>query len=298
MRRRAGFAWSPPGLEQTKISGGYGLIYNATNLNLFTRPADQYSINTYYPEAGSEYSSIVNYVASGHRLASPRYQNFNLGWEQRFAGGLFAGVQAIERRGQHGLSYFDAGGLTPAITYQLRDAGRDNYTGLELTLRHNLRRHYQWLASYTRSVARSNSVLDLNTDQPLIVSNNAGRLPWDAPNRFVSWGFLPTPLKSWSLAYLAEWHSGFPFSIQNENGVVLGGVNAFRYPIYFDVDAAVERQFDLRGQRWAWRMGLNNLTGHRNFDTVNNMTDSPQFMRFYGGQGRGVGFRVRWLGKL
>src|SRR6185503_11111099 len=38
---RLGISWKPPGLENTKISGGYALIYEATNLILFTRPLDQ-----------------------------------------------------------------------------------------------------------------------------------------------------------------------------------------------------------------------------------------------------------------
>ena len=109
---------------------------------------------------------------------------------------------------------------------------------------------------------------------------------------------LPTFWKSWAVAYLAEWHSGFPFSIQDERGLVLGKVNSDRYPNFFEVNLHVERQFELRGQRWAWRMGLNNITGRRNPDVVNNQIDSPHFLSFYGGQGRAVNLRVRWLGKL
>ena len=71
-----------------------------------------------------------------------------------------------------------------------------------------------------------------------------------------------------------------------------------RFPDFFEADLAIEKQFDMRGQRWALRMGMNNLTGHENYNLVNNQTDSPQFLQFYGAQGRVVNFRVRWLGKL
>ena len=296
---RIGFAWSPWRGDRTKISGGYGLVYNATNLILFTRPSDQYPIATYYPAAGGgPFSSVSSFVIDQRHFGSPRSHNLNLGWEQRFENGFVASAQGMVRRGDHGLSYFDTTGLAPRGIFQLRDAQRDEYTGLDFTIRQNLRRQYQWLASYTRSVARSNAVIDLNADQPLTVLNNSGRLPWDAPNRILTWGLLPTFLPNWSLGYLAEWRSGFPFSIRDERGLIQGGVNSVRFANYFEGDLSLERQFPLRGQRWAWRMGLNNITNHRNFDLVNNEVDSPQFLRFYGGQGRSVNFRVRWLGKL
>lgn len=295
---RFGFAWSPWKGDRSKISGGYGIIYSATNLVLFTRPADQYPVTTYFPlDGGLPFSTVSSYVIDRSHLATPRYQNFHLGWEQRFESGFVASIQGLGRIGTHGLSYFDTTGLSPAATYALQDGRRDEYTAVEWTIRQNLRRRYQWLLSYTHSLSRSNAVLDFNADQPLIVADNSGRLPWDAPNRIVSWGFLPTFWKSWSIAYLAEYHTGFPYSIRNDTGVVIGGVNAYRFPDFFELDLALERQFDFRHQRWAWRMGLNNLTNHQNPDFVNDQIGSPNFRQFYGAQGRAVTFRVRWLGK-
>lgn len=299
---RVGFAWSPWGLQHTKVSGGFGIIYNATNLGLFTRPADQYPITTFYPQGSTfPYSGVSTYLIDRH-LHSPRYQNFNLGIEQEMPAGFYARIQSNFRRGSHGLSYFDTTelplvGLTPGVVYQLQDGRRDQFKSVEFTLRQNLRKQYEWLASYTRSRSTSNSVIDLNADQPLLVPRNSGPLPWDSPNRILSWGLLPTFWKSWAVAYLAEWHSGFPFSIQDERGLVLGKVNSDRYPNFFEVNLHVERQFELRGQRWAWRMGLNNITGRRNPDVVNNRIESPHFLNFYGGQGRAVNVRIRWLGK-
>lgn len=299
---RAAFAWSPHGWERTKISGGYGVVYNATNLSLFTRAFDQYPVTTFFPasaDAGVEpFSSVSTYLVDRRWLGSPRYQNFNLGFEQQFSGGFYGRIQGMLRRGSHGLTYFNTTGLAPDEVYQLEAAQRDHFQAVEFTVRQNLHKQYEWLVSYTRSRATSNSVIDLSPDQPLIVPRNSGPLAWDAPNRLLSWGILPTLWKSWSLAYLAEYHSGFPFSIRDERGLVLGDVNSYRFPSFFELNLHVERQFDLRGQRWAWRMGLNNITGRRNPDVVNNETGTPQFLSFYGGQGRGVNFRVRWLGKL
>ena len=35
---RIGFSWAPPHLESTKISGGYGIVYEATSLEVFSQP--------------------------------------------------------------------------------------------------------------------------------------------------------------------------------------------------------------------------------------------------------------------
>lgn len=296
---RIGLAWSPFGLAHTKISGGYGLLYDETNLGLFARSADQTPVSTFYLTPGGEpFYSISSFLVGRRALESPRAHNFNLSVEQEFGSGYFLTVRGILRRGSHGLSYFDStGALAPEIVYSLLDQRRDSYGALEWTLRHNMHKQYEWLVSYTRSRAASNAVLDLSADQPLIVTSNEGRLPWDAPNRFLSWAFLPTPFKKYSFMYLFEWHSGFPYQVQNEFGQVIGNVSSERFPDFIELDLAAERQINFRGQRWALRLGVDNVLGRLNPDIVNNDINSPQYGQFFGGQRQTVDFRIRWLGK-
>jgi hypothetical protein len=141
-------------------------------------------------------------------------------------------------------------------------------------------------------------VIDISADTPDLLASNLGRLPWDAPNRFVSWGYLPTPLKNYAIAYLMETRSGFPFSVQNDAGAIVGGVNSSRYPMFFELNLHVERKFRFHNQLWAGRVGFNNITNHQNPNTVINNINSDRFLQFYGGQGRALVFRIRWLGKL
>jgi hypothetical protein len=165
-------------------------------------------------------------------------------------------------------------------------------------VRQTFRGEYEWLVSYTRSRALSNAVVDVNVDDPIIVTDNAGPMPWDAPNRLLSWGYLPTPWKSWALAYLAEYRTGFPFSMQQEDTRIVGDVNSLRFPDYFELNLHGERRFAFRGYRWALRFGANNVTNRRNYDTVNNIVSSSKFLQFFGGQKRAFIFRIRWLGRL
>ena len=148
----------------------------------------------------------------------------------------------------------------------------------------------------SRSGTLSNAVTDINVDQTRIVRNNYGRMGWDVPDRFVTWGHLPTPLKQWSVAYLVDLHEGSPFSVDN-NGAVVGGVNSHRFPTYFELDLHLEHRLTLLRKRLAIRAGFNNITDHNNPTAVNSTMGTPNFLKFYGSDGRRFVIRVRALEK-
>jgi len=181
--------------------------------------------------------------------------------------------------------------------FVLASARRDAYDEYAVTVRQSLPKGYQWLASYVRSRAVSNAVLDTSIDQPLQVLNNFGRLPWDAPNRFLSEGFLPAHFRNLSLGYLVDWRSGFPYSLVDSASQVLGPVGSQRYPANFDLNLHGERSFTMFGYRLALRLGLNNVTGHRNPTAVNNVVGAPGFGRFLGNEGRHAVVRIRVFGR-
>jgi hypothetical protein len=181
--------------------------------------------------------------------------------------------------------------------FDLTNYRRDTFDSYSVSVRYNIKRLYEWMASYTYSRALSNTVVDVSAEDPVMVANNVGRMAWDAPHRFLSWGYLPTPFKNWAVAYLVDSRSGFPFSTVTYDGRIAGAVSSRRYPTFFEMNLHLERRFEFRNHRWALRFGGNNLTGRINPDTVNNIVESPRFLTFYGGNGRAVQFRIRWLGK-
>jgi hypothetical protein len=312
---RVGISWAPPHTESTKISAGYGVIAEQTSLRLLSRPFDQYALTTYFrPDGTVERGPAASlYTMGPGGLKAPRYRSYNVGLEHRFGTGLYARAEYIGRRGRDGLTYVNAapGAITvppynsPSVfqaqsidaVYQLANSRRDVYDAFAVTLRRTFLKQYEWLASYTRSRALSNAVLDVSVDDPMLFSTNVGRMPWDAPNRFVSWGYLPTPFENWAVAYLMETRNGYPFSVQNSIGAVDGDLNRFRYPVFFELNLHLERRFLFHQNRWAFRFGFNNVTNHENPNVVNNDSSSPQFLSMYGGQRRALNFRLRWLGK-
>ena len=311
---RVGIAWSPRRLETTKIFGGMSSIHDAAPLRLFARARDQYSLTYYfYPDGRLFRGPAISIFTIGNpALRMPNYTTASLGIEQRLPAGIQFRAIGTRRRGRNGFAYLNLIGPTdppgPDLVsawgtnvfdaiYDLGNHRLDVYDSVEFTVRQPFRGQYEWMASYTRSRTLSNSVIDLSADDPFLVPENIGPMPWDTPNRLISWGYLPTFWKDWAVAYLAEARNGFPFSVVSEDASVIEPVNSRRFPFFFEVNLHVERRFSLRGHRWAFRAGFNNLTGRDNPNGVNNNASSANFLRFYGGQNRSLNFRIRWLGR-
>jgi hypothetical protein len=309
---RIGFAWSPFGRTRTKISAGYAVVHEATNLRLYTKPLDQYALTSYFDPTGLliRGPAITEFEYGASRPTSPKAQNWSTGFEQEWVNGASLRLGYLRRRGNRGFTYAnrlqsgsvqtEASIQSPQVfdaIYTLGNDRRDVFDSFEVTLRQSLRKQYGWLASYTRSRALSNGVVDVNIDDPTTVLKNVGPMPWDAPHRFLGWAYLPLFWKDWALASMLETRSGFPFSVQGGDGAVQA-VNSQRFPKFFELNLHGERRFVFRGHRWEFRAGMNNLTNHRNPNVVNGNIDSRNFMRFYGGQRRSLNFRIRWLGKI
>jgi len=311
LQPRAAMAWAPFPRMRTKITGGYAMLTDATDLSLFSRPLDQQAVTTFYSAAGVPQSPVTTLFVPGQNLRLPRYDKWSAGLEHDLGRGIFAGAEFLRKRGRDGFVYSPAAGSEGAITvqqqalsygfggtYELTNLRRDAYDEAALTVKQNFGEQYGWMASYVRSRAVSNAVLDASVDQPLQVLNNFGRMPWDAPNRLLGWGYLPLYGKQWALAFLADYRTGFPFAVTDPLGNVVGAVDSHRFPPNFDFNLAVERRFVFRGYRYAIRGGANNLTDHRNYSAVNKVIGAPQYLSFYGNEGRHFVIRIRFFGKV
>lgn len=308
---RVAASWAPFGSKDTKISAGYAILRDATSLQLFARPHDQYGIDTFFNLDGSVASGplLSVFEITDPHLKVPLYQNWTLGLERRLPGKIDVTGTYLRKRGSDGLAYTNL--LTeapppPALiaaygtnqfggVYDLTNSRRDVYDAVEIAARQRFGEGYEWMVSYTRSRAWSSAVVDMTVDQPLQVLNNSGPVSWDAPNRIVSWGYLPTKWRRWALAYAMEARSGLPYSVVNGTGQVVGGVNSQRFPFYFSMNVHPEVKFTLFGVRWAVRGGFNNITDHENPTVAQTIPGLP--VRFYGSDKRHFVFRVRWLGK-
>ena len=306
---RVAASWSPFQEAHTKIVGGYAIIYDSANLSTFSHPLDQQAVTTPFLPGGIPGIPYYTTFLPGHDLQLPRYTQFSAGVEHDFGHGLYATADWLRKRGTNGFVYAPQSGM-PIVsqsffpgaegggTFALTNERQDKYDEYAVTIRQSLPNQYEWLASYVHSHALSNAVLDINVDQTLQVANNFGPVPWDAPNRFLSEGYLPIHFKDWAVAYLADWRTGFPFSIVTPANQVIGNVNSQRFGSNFDLNLHVEKRLVLFRYRVALRFGANNLTDQRNATAVNNVLGAPSFHQFFGTEGRHFVVRLRVFGRV
>ncbi len=302
---RIALTYSPPGSEgATKLSAGIGLYYEHTQLEYLARALAGIRFDTYYAADGVTPlgpPQETTFSANHNSLRESRAVNWSIGVEQKLPGSIFAGASLLEKRLSNGFVYVNKGG--PALlegNYALTNARQDHYHSVEFDARRSFANGYTLFASYTRSSARTSSALDyLPTPSPLGFQQS-GPLAWDAPNRVISWGWLPVLLpklkRNWDFVYTLDWHSGFPYNSVDANEQVVGAAGSQRFPDFLSFSPGLEWRFHFRGAYFGLRGVLENVTDSKNPAVVNNVVDSPQYRAFSEFQGRGLTARIRLIG--
>jgi hypothetical protein len=297
---RVAFTYVLSKAAKTKISGGIGVYYDHTQLEYLERAFQSARTDTYYATDGvtPTGSVIVNHFELPASLQESRVINWSIGLEQKLPAAIYLKCNFIEKRGSNGFVYLNE---VPADvlggTYVLTNTRRDRYDGVEISLRHAFAHGYTLFGAYTRSAARTNEVLEYFPTLSILGPQGSGPLPWDTPNRVLSWGWLPLPLtKRIDFVYTAEWRTGFAFSAVTANQQLVGAPDSYRFPDFFSFSPGLEIRFHWRKYYLGLRGVLENATGHPNPITVNNVTDSPQFLTYSNFEGRAFTARLRIIG--
>ncbi len=287
----------------TKLSAGVGLSYAATNLALLSLPLEGQRMDVFYGPQGQTPLGppvVTSFSADLPPLAAPRFLNWSAGLEQMLPGQTRLEIEYIGKRGANGFDYQNVGtGPAPGLPsgqFVLRNDGNVRYNAVRFTVRYPFHRKDLLMVSYTRSSARTNAALSPSFDSLLYSRQLPGPLPWDSPNRLLSWGWAPL-IYRFQLSYAVDWRSGYPFNTVNQNQLLVGQPGSRRFPDYFSLNLFLERRFRLFGYEWALRGGFDNITGRRNPTVVVNNIDSPLFLTFEGVRGRAFTGRIRFLGR-
>ncbi len=299
----------PLGDDRSKISVGWG-IYNAPlNLALISQVQDQQQIDTFYIDATGNPIPAATFVSQfalpARGVQQPRFQTSSAGWQQKFGRHTLVGLELLARNGSHGSAFVDQQPSQPGGVFLLQDHRKDRYRSATISLRHAFSNSTELYAAYTRSRAHSNEVLNPALGSIFYAAQQPGPVAWDAPNRFLSWGWMPTHIWGTQLSYFLEYRTGYPFSAVNLQQQLVGPPNSLRFPAYASLNLGLEKKFGLRGYLWAARVEAVNILGRQNPDTVVNNADAKCtilpanecFGASSGGQGRATTLRVRFVGR-
>jgi hypothetical protein len=305
---RASLNWMPfatqgkPSAEKTaKFSIGWGLYDIPLNLFVIGQTEDQGQVDTLYDATGTATAgpATSRFVLQPGALRQPYFDITSAGWQQRFGANTIVSVELLARNQHRGLAFETATPGQIGSAFVLESRRRDKYRGATVSGRHSFKGGAEVFGSYTRSRASSDQVLDPALGALYFAAQQSGPLAWDAPNRFLGWASVPTPVWGVLFTCLLDYRTGYPFSEVNQQQFLVGAANSQRFPDYASVNIGLEKKFRFRGYLFAVRGSVINLLDRQNADVVVNNVDAPatQFLTFSGGQGRAFTGRLRFIGK-
>jgi len=288
---RAGLTLALTQDRRTLLKAGGGLFYDRVPLNVPVFPEFPNRTILNFDAAGQVVSSVpyTNVITGG--INNPRSAAWNVELDREVADNLLVRVAYQQRNTVDNLS------VSPLTTasgsfLSLANRGRDFYREFQITGRYQI--HHDTLnASYVRSRA-TGELNDFNQffgNDPLAViqPDARGRLAFDAPNRFLVWGELAGPWKL-TLMPVFDIHTGFPYSVVNEQRDFIGPRNNQRFPQFNSFDLQVLREFKVpfRGKEKSVKLGFGifNLFNHFDPRDVQNDLNSYRFGDFFNGPPR------------
>lgn len=312
---RFSFLFLPSSNERTVIRGGIGIFYDRSLASggLFGGG----ETNDDFPNQAAGFEQIperlvTNYAADGTTvidgarffenqiaapLLTPRSVRWSIQLDHRITKDLIIRAGFLERFTKKDLLVDPLTGSNNTGALILSSRGRSRYDELQFLLAYKNEKFGQWNASYVFARSRG----DLNTadkffgDTPSFVvrPNEYGRLPFDAPHRFLFYGQIVIFKKQdIRVAPLFEIRSGFPFSKVNDRLDFVGLRNqAGRFPNYVSLDLQITKGFNLPffdNKRARIGVALFNITNHFNPRDVQNNVSSPNYGQFYNSLGTSV----------
>jgi hypothetical protein len=308
---RAAVNYLPFADGRGKFSIGWGIYNTPLNLTVLGQTQDQQQVDTltFYGNQCPPPQTVCTqgpatstFTMPAHGLQQPFFDITSAGWQQRIWKKTILSVELLARNGHRELAFET---LNPAqqigSVFLLQSTRRDKYRGATISARHTFEKGAVLFGSYTRSRANTDQALDPQLGLLYFAPQRGAPLLWDAPNRALSWGTVPTPWWGIDFAYLFEYRTGYPFSVVDQRQFLIGAPNSMRFPDYASLNISLEKKFRFRKYLFAVRGSVINLTDRQNPNVVVNNIDAvgvtPAFLNFSGGQGRAFTGRLRFLGR-
>jgi len=283
---RAGFLLALTRDGKTLLKGGVGLFYDRVPLMVPVFPALPDRTVAVLGQGGTSLSSVFYQNKIMGELQNPRSTSWNLELDRQLLARLLLRVAYEQRNTARDFIVSPvSSGATGSL--DLSNRGSDSYREFQFAAQYKVHRSVL-NASYVRSRAFGDlndfNQFFGNLAHPVIQPNACGRLPFDAPNRFLFWGTFEGP---WNLTVVPVYdlHTGFPYSVENEFREYDGPRNVDRFPLFSSFDLQVTRAIALPfgEKRLRARVGggVFNLFNHFDPRDVQNNLASARFGEFF-----------------
>jgi hypothetical protein len=297
MTPRVGLAWRLNTAGTQSLHGGYGLFYERTPS--VAAAFDQFEDPTDTRFAADGITPVGPPALYRHAIAPdlrPAHSStWDIGYENHVRHSLSYHLGVLDRSGTDQLI------VEPVVTdrgaeYVLSSTGRSHYVQEEIGVHLARGTRVDVTASYVHSSAHEdlNSLLNFYDviPQPIIGENQYAPAMADARHRFLMRGRL-MPTAAWLFLATADWRSGLPYSVVDEDLEYVGARNSLRFPTYFRVDAGFERRITVaKIHPWVGLRVSNALNSFLPADVQANL-GSPAFGSFYNSVYREYRIRIR-----
>jgi outer membrane receptor protein involved in Fe transport len=304
---RVGFVIAPADSDRTIVRGGVGLFYDKIPLNVGSFEQYQDEVVTTFANNGV---TIVDGPRVFRNTAPEELENpYSLAWnlqvDHQLTQRLLLRLGYEERSTRRDFVLEPV--LNPANTSEglllLQNSGRSRYRELQAVARFRFQENRNIFLSYVRSQARGN-LNDFNTyfgnqKHAVIRPDEYAKQPYDVPHRLLFWGDFCLPFDVVATPVL-DWHSGFPFSLLNEQQDFVGRRNeGGRFPSLVTLDLLVTKGVSIpfRGKKYKGRAGVTlfNITNHWNPRDVQNNLAAEQFGTFFNSPDRSVRLKFEFV---
>jgi hypothetical protein len=300
---RIAVVYAPGANPKTKIAAGVGIYYEHTQLAYLADALAGYRNDQYYASDGVTPAGPVEktqFTYDQGKLKEARAVNWSVSVARQLPGQIFAKAAFLDKHTNNLFTYVNQNGPQALYgTYLLTNERKDHDYEAEFSVRKTFAHGYTLFGAYTHSYAHTNAAIQYSPTISLLGPQQSGPLPWDSPNRVISWGWLPFDVpffrKNWDFVYSLQWQTGFPITSVNANHEVVGAVGSHRFPNFVSFNPGLEWRFHLGGFYFGLRGIIANATDSQNPAVVNNNVDSSHYLQFTEPYGRALTARIRLI---